>query len=177
VLRPASSQSASIAPAVAVAAAIRGSCHASSAVAAVCSTEERKRSSASHPDTSASSAAPAPSSSQVSSASRGRCCSVVAIHDAPAQDTFDRYGRLLAYVYLVSNGHRSQTEQPQAGLAKVYVYAGGPFALVDSFRRSEAHARGAKRGVWGLCDGSFRAGLNVVSPRALRLGGRRHRSA
>ena len=56
VLRPASSQSASIAPAVAVAAAIRGSCQASSAVAAVCSTDERKRSSASHTDSSASSA-------------------------------------------------------------------------------------------------------------------------
>jgi Staphylococcal nuclease homologue len=36
----------------------------------------------------------------------------------PTQNTLDRYGRLLAYVYLTYNGHRMQTEQAQGRLGQ-----------------------------------------------------------
>ena len=73
----------------------------------------------------------------------------------PTQDTFDRYGRLVAYVYLVLNGRRLQTEQLRAGWAKVYIFGDRPFRLVDSFRRTQIQGRRARRGVWRLCGGNF----------------------
>ena len=56
--------------------------YASSAVAAVCSTDERNRSSASHTECSASNPALAPTTPLLSSASWGICCSVRAIQES-----------------------------------------------------------------------------------------------
>lgn len=78
----------------------------------------------------------------------------VALEPDPGQDRVDRYGRLLAYVRL-SDGRLLEDELLRAGWAMAYVYAGRPVALLGRFRAEEAAARGAARGVWGLCDGRF----------------------
>jgi micrococcal nuclease len=71
----------------------------------------------------------------------------------PSQDRFDRYGRLLAYVYRRSeNLNRAQVLR---GWAEVYVYGGTPFRQVRSFRRAAGIARASGRGVWGRCHGDF----------------------
>ncbi|HWH14687.1 MAG TPA: thermonuclease family protein [Miltoncostaeaceae bacterium] len=71
------------------------------------------------------------------------------------QDTRDRYGRLLAYVYRAGAGTSVNYSLVASGHAKVYVYRRtAPFTHVASFRRAEMHARRAKRGLWGPpCDG------------------------
>jgi endonuclease YncB( thermonuclease family) len=72
----------------------------------------------------------------------------------PSQDTFDRYGRLLAYVRL-RRGPDAALAQLRAGWARVYVYRGRPFRRVREFRRAQRSARRADRGVWGRCGGRF----------------------
>jgi endonuclease YncB( thermonuclease family) len=74
----------------------------------------------------------------------------------PSQDTFDRYGRLLAYVRL-RGGPDAALAQLRAGWARVYVYGGRPFRRVREFRRVQRTARRASRGVWGRCRGRFHA--------------------
>ena len=71
----------------------------------------------------------------------------------PSQDRFDRYGRLLAYVYRRHwNLNRAQVLR---GWAEVYVYGGNPFRQVRSFRAAARVARARGRGVWGRCHGDF----------------------
>jgi endonuclease YncB( thermonuclease family) len=71
----------------------------------------------------------------------------------PSQDRFDRYGRLLAYVYRRHwNLNRAQVLR---GWAEVYVYGGTPFRQVRSFRAAARVARARRRGVWGRCGGDF----------------------
>jgi endonuclease YncB( thermonuclease family) len=71
----------------------------------------------------------------------------------PSQDRFDRYGRLLAYVYRRQwNLNRAQVLR---GWAEVYVYHGNPFLQVRSFRAAARTARARGRGVWGRCHGDF----------------------
>lgn len=72
----------------------------------------------------------------------------------PTQDTFDRYGRLLAYVKTVA-GKNLQVEMLRRGWAKVYVYGGKPFQRVDRFRRASGRAAGGRRGVFRRCGGNF----------------------
>ena len=79
--------------------------------------------------------------------------SVVLEADA-SQDRVDRYGRLLAYVRM-PGGRLAEEEQLRAGWAESYVYGGRPVARFGTFRDAEAAARGARRGVWGLCGGDF----------------------
>jgi micrococcal nuclease len=76
----------------------------------------------------------------------------------PTQDTFDRYGRLLAYV-TTSGGVSLQAAQLSAGWAKVYVFRGRPFRQVSRFRAASARARTGRRGVWRLCSGDFHRSL------------------
>ncbi|HET6548308.1 MAG TPA: thermonuclease family protein [Solirubrobacter sp.] len=78
----------------------------------------------------------------------------VVLRTDPTQDTFDRYGRLLAYVRTRA-GVSLQKRQLRAGLAEVYVYLGNPFRQVRAFRRAERSARRGDRGVWDRCDGDF----------------------
>ena len=43
----------------------------------------------------------------------------------------------------------------RAGWANVYVYNGVPFQRVRPFRRAQAQAHTAARGVWQRCGGDF----------------------
>lgn len=71
----------------------------------------------------------------------------------PGQDSVDRYGRMLAYVWV---NHRSlQLEQIYAGWAEVYIYRGKPFARAETYQKAEGVAKRGKRGVWGACGGDF----------------------
>lgn len=84
----------------------------------------------------------------------------VTLQSDPAQDTYDRYGRLLAYV--VPEGERSTTFQEQllmAGWANVYVFDRRPFTRVAAFRAAADEARQNRAGVWARCDGDFRRPL------------------
>ena len=71
----------------------------------------------------------------------------------PGQDRIDRYGRLLAYVYV--GGRDLNLAQLRRGWAMVYVYQHHPFAKVRAFRRAARAARAEGRGVWGRCGGGF----------------------
>jgi micrococcal nuclease len=71
----------------------------------------------------------------------------------PTQDRFDRYGRLLAYLYV--GGGNLDRLQIRRGWGYTYVYDNNPFRQVSSFRRAEAAARSEARGVWGHCGGDF----------------------
>lgn len=59
----------------------------------------------------------------------------------------DRYGRILAYVYL-RDGSMLNQELLKQGLAKVSVYQPN-VKYVDRFREIEKEARLAEKGVWG----------------------------
>jgi micrococcal nuclease len=76
----------------------------------------------------------------------------------PSQDTRDRYGRLLAYVYLPGyRGPRGSVNYAlvKSGHAKVYVYGGVRFRYAVAFFRAEHRARVARHGVWGPpCNGN-----------------------
>jgi micrococcal nuclease len=78
----------------------------------------------------------------------------VSLEPDPTQDRVDRYGRLLAYVRL-PDGRLAEEAQLAAGWATVYVFAGHPVARDPAFRRAQAAARTAGRGVWGRCGGRF----------------------
>lgn len=76
----------------------------------------------------------------------------------PTQDTFDRYGRLLAYVTTVA-GVSLQARQLADGWAKTYVYEHHPFEQVSRFRAAQQRAASRDRGVYGRCDGNFHRSL------------------
>ena len=76
------------------------------------------------------------------------------------QDTRDRYGRLLAYVYL-ADGPQLQRSILRAGWAGVYVYNGKPFQQVGSFR-----TRPARRSTPGAARGATAAGTSTADGRA-----------
>ena len=81
----------------------------------------------------------------------------VRLRTDPTQSTYDRYGRLLAYVDLVGGGSMN-ANMIRAGWANVYVYDGVPFERVHSFRNAQTRARAADRGVWRRCGGDFHRG-------------------
>jgi micrococcal nuclease len=78
----------------------------------------------------------------------------VALEPDPSQRSVDRYGRMLAYVRL-PDGRLAEEAELAAGWATVYVFAGRPVARDPAFRRAQAAARSAHRGVWGRCGGRF----------------------
>jgi micrococcal nuclease len=73
----------------------------------------------------------------------------VTLQTDPAQDTYDRFDRLLAYV--ASSGESLQERQLRRGWARVYVYDRRPFSRLGVFLAAERRARAAGRGIWGLC--------------------------
>jgi endonuclease YncB( thermonuclease family) len=74
----------------------------------------------------------------------------------PTQDLVDRYGRKLRYVELASSGKDLGGEQVKRGWADVYVYyESGPAKRVPQYRRYQAQAKAAHRGVFGVCGGDF----------------------
>src|SRR3954466_9762712 len=68
----------------------------------------------------------------------------------PTQDRVDRYGRLLAYVFL-RDGRLVEDEQLRGGWATVYVFHGNPVERIGELRRREHEAESARRGVWSAC--------------------------
>lgn len=68
-----------------------------------------------------------------------------------SQDTFDRFGRLLAYV-IGSNGRSLQVETLEKGWAKVYVF-GGVFRRYAGFARAQRFARRDRLGLFRRCGG------------------------
>lgn len=88
------------------------------------------------------------------SAGTGRMLPVgraVTLRADPGQDTRDRYGRLLAYVYLGSRAGADSVNRALVaeGFARVYVYGGRRFLYAGSFEAAERAARAAGRGLWG----------------------------
>jgi micrococcal nuclease len=79
---------------------------------------------------------------------------VMTIVTDPTQDRIDKYGRLLAYVFRTGESTPTNEQLVADGAARVYVYRRDrpPLRTAD-FRRAEATARAAKRGLWGACPG------------------------
>ncbi len=69
----------------------------------------------------------------------------------PSQYSFDRYGRLLAYITVNSTKANLGVRQLSAGWATVYVYEGKRFQQYRKFKRAERSAREAERGIWDMC--------------------------
>jgi endonuclease YncB( thermonuclease family) len=74
----------------------------------------------------------------------------VTLRGDATQDTRDRYGRLLAYVWL-PKGRDLGFQLVAGGFAKVYVYD-GPFQRLAAYRKAEAGAKG--KGIWRCGGGS-----------------------
>lgn len=73
----------------------------------------------------------------------------VVLRGDPTQDTRDRYGRLLAYVWL-PGGKDLGYQLVAGGFAKVYVYR-DPFERLSAYRSAGATAKGASAGQWRAC--------------------------
>ncbi len=73
----------------------------------------------------------------------------VVLRGDPSQDTRDRYGRLLAYVWL-PGGKDLGYQMIAGGFAKVYVYR-DPFQRLSAYRNAGATAKGASAGQWKAC--------------------------
>jgi micrococcal nuclease len=67
------------------------------------------------------------------------------------QATRDRYGRLLAYVWL-PHGKDLGFKLLAAGVAKVYIYD-RPFSRLSAYRRAEAIGKSQPSSVWNRCGG------------------------
>lgn len=74
----------------------------------------------------------------------------------PSQSTFDRYGRLLAYVTTASGNNlaRSLLSNGWANL----LTSGSPFSAIGQFTAARRTAKSNKRGSWRLCGGNFHRG-------------------
>lgn len=65
----------------------------------------------------------------------------------------DSYGRVLAHA--VVNGRQLEIAQLRRGWAYVYRYDDQHFDGLERFEGAERHAREARLGVWGRCNGDF----------------------
>ncbi len=88
----------------------------------------------------------------------------VVLRGDPTQDTRDRYGRLLAYVWL-SGGRDLGHQLTAEGFAKVYVYR-DVFQRHSAYVRVERQAKAAPRGLWQHCEGGDRAATVAPPPAA-----------
>lgn len=70
----------------------------------------------------------------------------VTLKGDPSQDTRDRYGRLLAYVWL-PGGRDLGYQLIAGGFAKVYIYE-TPFRRLNAYRAAESVGRKRARSVW-----------------------------
>jgi micrococcal nuclease len=78
----------------------------------------------------------------------------IRLESDPTQDRVDRYGRLLAYVWL-ADGRLLETAQLESGWATTYVYAGRPVSLFPRLAAAARQAQVTHRGVWSACGGDF----------------------
>jgi endonuclease YncB( thermonuclease family) len=76
----------------------------------------------------------------------------VVLRGDASQDTRDRYGRLLAYVW-IPGGKDLGYQLLAGGFAKVYVYRTA-FGRLPAYRTAEAAAKGVTAGQWNACAGS-----------------------
>ena len=77
------------------------------------------------------------------------------------QDTRDRYGRLLAYVW-IPGGRDLGYQLVAGGFAKVYVYS-SPFQRLPAYRTAESRAQSSAAGRWNAC-GTIRPVVPVAPP-------------
>ncbi len=82
---------------------------------------------------------------------RGGAGRTVTLKSDPTQDRADRYGRPL--VYVSAGGVDLGRTMISSGWAKVYTTS-PPFTRASGYRRAQASAKAAKRGVWRACGGS-----------------------
>lgn len=68
-------------------------------------------------------------------------------------DATDRYGRILAHVFVA--GRQLELAQLRRGWASVYRYDDQRFDGLPRFEAAELRARRGNLGVWGLCHGDF----------------------
>lgn len=73
----------------------------------------------------------------------------VVLRGDASQDTRDRYGRLLAYVW-IQGGKDLGYQLLAGGFAKVYVYRTA-FGRLPAYRAAEAAAKGVTAGQWNAC--------------------------
>jgi micrococcal nuclease len=73
----------------------------------------------------------------------------VVLRGDATQATRDRYGRLLAYVW-IPGGRDLGYQLLAGGFAKLYVY-GSPFQRLSAYRRAESGARARPSGLWRTC--------------------------
>ena len=78
----------------------------------------------------------------------------VRLETDPTQDRVDRYGRLLAYVWL-PDGRLAEDVELESGWATTYVYDSNPVELFARLAAAAKRARAAHRGVWAECGGDF----------------------
>jgi endonuclease YncB( thermonuclease family) len=86
----------------------------------------------------------------------------VVLRGDATQDTRDRYGRLLAYVWL-PGGKDLGYQLIAGGFAKVYVYR-DPFQRLSAYRNVGAAAKGASAGQWKACAVRAPAPVPVPTP-------------
>ena len=67
------------------------------------------------------------------------------------QASVDRYGRALRYVTRTRDGVQVNRRQVWLGHATVYVYHDVPFKRTADYRRAQAAAQAARRGLWKTC--------------------------
>ena len=86
----------------------------------------------------------------------------VVLRGDTTQDTRDRYGRLLAYVWL-PGGKDLGYQLIAGGFAKVYVYR-DPFQRLSAYRNAGAAAKSATAGQWKACAAPAPAPVPVTKP-------------
>lgn len=91
----------------------------------------------------------------------------VTVTTDPAQPSFDRRRRLLAYV--TPRGRKMlQLALLEAGWARVSLVRGKALQHLRSFRRSSARARRAPRGMFDACGGNFHKRAPARAPKRTR---------
>ena len=98
----------------------------------------------------------------------------VVLRGDATQDSRDRYGRLLAYVWL-PGGRDLGYQLIAGGFAKVYVYRDA-FGRHAAYVKAERGAKASHRGLWKACGTQTTAPQPIVSPPATPVGASCHPS-
>jgi micrococcal nuclease len=88
----------------------------------------------------------------------------VVLRGDATQDTRDRYGRLLGYVW-IPGGRDLGYQLVAGGFAKVYVYREA-FQRLAAYRNAESKARSAPAGAWKACGSTTITPILPSPPRA-----------
>lgn len=76
--------------------------------------------------------------------------SLVSIQTDPSQDAYDQYGRLLGYLFDISDTHINASLL-SAGYAREYTYRKKSYLFQEAFQQLESNAREQHIGLWGAC--------------------------